>query len=73
MAVLNLNDVVHVPSGLCFLTSPLLFQSSVINLKESSRTLRGAAEVIKCRSDVERGCFASVSLSLIYCMFTDHD
>lgn len=60
MAVLNLNDVAHVPSGLCFLTSPLLFQSSVINLKKSSRTLGGGAEVIEHRSKVERGCFSCV-------------
>lgn len=46
MAVLNLNDVVHVPSGLCFLTTPLLFPSGVINLKGSSRTLGWAAEVL---------------------------
>lgn len=45
MAVLNLNDVVHVPSGLCFLTTPLLFPSGVMNLKGSSRTLPRAAEV----------------------------
>lgn len=61
MAVLNLNDVVHVPSGLCFLTSPLLFQPSVINLKKSSRTLRVAREVMQRPSDEERGCFSSLS------------
>lgn len=38
MAVLNLNDVEHIPHVLCFLTSSLLFQSSVRNLT-SSRTL----------------------------------
>lgn len=43
MAVLNLNDVVHIPSGLCFLTMPLLFLSTVINLSWSdiTRVCRG--------------------------------
>lgn len=44
MAVLNLNDVVHVPSGLCFPTTPSLFPSGVMNLKGPRRTLRRAAE-----------------------------
>lgn len=39
MVVLHLNDVVHVPGGLCFLTQPLLFCCSVINLQRYARTL----------------------------------
>lgn len=54
MAVLNLNDVVHVPCGLCFLPLPLVFQSAVINLSRSSRTLEGAAQLIRQRLRLDR-------------------
>lgn len=68
MAVLNLNDVVHVPSGLCFLTSPSLFPSSVINLNKSGRALRRSAEVTQALVWCgERLLFSPVSSFLAYC------
>lgn len=49
MAVLNLNDIEHIPHGRCFLTSSLLFQSSVRNQKK----LQEASGIMLERSNME--------------------